>query len=777
MPEFTNPFSIKAKVDTGDNKGGFRVKEEKKEEGPKEPEHITRARDFLDAHESSVLNTFLSGIYTKVKYTVEPGTGFYYTPNDDTVHIGAGWLRDKRYSLEQFLWATLHELSHFKDKVQNPGAFLDNFEGIREKAMEYITPNLEEKYAEAVGTESAKYKYLTKKRKPRKKDSFQVWMSRLDAVAYKKLARFYNILDDIYVNHYVQARAGLYENKGGGKNPHTEHLYKDILFARSDVSTLPRHLSFDMLLRGEMVNEDTVVHPEMKEVFDNFSWNGVSLEGFIDFLKGETDPEKRYNWIRSTELEDMFIDALIQDIEEWEYEEPQTQENQNGEGEEGDDGENQEGDEGQEGDGNEGDPFADVTPDIHAGDGEKQDDGQEGGEGDSKEDGGEENNNSSGSNEDGDSDNKQGSDSSKGDDENGKSDNKEGDDDTGNNQQQKADGQEGSPYGKNADPFDEINKFFDEYDEVKKAHERRNESREERHTRKQHEQEQKAYTDMGLTPEQVKLLEEQLQAIQEARQKMYTNVWEPLIQGVERGVRKIKKYRKSGDNVSVSQVVRNFSRIQQGDTEVPVFEHTVLTTEDGKQYIDNLFVRVLTDISGSTSGKRLHSIQQTLLLLTESLADYMQSKRFKSELPGAYTQVRYFDDRTGVAKEFNEQMTAEKRAKMFKHFAASRGGTDAPRALDEVIADIPLEQVQNIRDGKHREILFVITDGDIGESAEKVKNLQQKGLIVFGVYIGDSEDEEKHVQEVFGEQYTIQLPDGVESLPQALMQKLTRLLL
>jgi len=165
MPEFTNPFSIKAKVDTGDKEGGFRVKEEKKEEKPEEQEHITRAQKFLEGHESA-LNTFLSDIYTEVKYTVEPGTGFYYTPSDDTVHIGAGWLRDKRYSLEQFLWATLHELSHFKDKVQNPDAFLKNFGYIRKKAMEQIAPALEKKYAEAIGVESALYKRLTKKRKP-----------------------------------------------------------------------------------------------------------------------------------------------------------------------------------------------------------------------------------------------------------------------------------------------------------------------------------------------------------------------------------------------------------------------------------------------------------------------------------------------------------------------------------------------------------------------------------------------------------------------------------
>ena len=84
--------------------------------------------------------------------------------------------------------------------------------------------------------------------------------------------------------------------------------------------------------------------------------------------------------------------------------------------------------------------------------------------------------------------------------------------------------------------------------------------------------------------------------------------------------------------------------------------------------------------------------------------------------------------------------------------------------------------MQKIQEGKHREVLFVITDGDIGESAEKVKALQQKGLIVFGVYIGDRTNEENNVQKVFGEQYAIQLPDGVESLPSALMQKITPLL-
>lgn len=60
--------------------------------------------------------------------------GFYIDLENGVVHLDTKWFMEKGFSPEQILWATLHELSHFRDLVEDPGRMMHNFEYIRRQA-------------------------------------------------------------------------------------------------------------------------------------------------------------------------------------------------------------------------------------------------------------------------------------------------------------------------------------------------------------------------------------------------------------------------------------------------------------------------------------------------------------------------------------------------------------------------------------------------------------------------------------------------------------------
>lgn len=311
-------------------------------------EKIKEAEEFIDQHRD-VLALFNGD--SSLEYV--PGQGFAYYPEENKISYDLKVFIEKGMTPRQIVWSLCHEGGHFRDKRENPEVYLENFVNIRETAKEKITPVLEKKYREKFGESHPDIvDKITEQIPIDKNDSKKGTMNSLEAVAYEKLHRLYNILDDIYDNDLVENRSQQYA-QGDGKTE-VENLYKK-LFPENNYQKLPRHLSFDLLLRSEMVeNEEHIPHPDAQKAFDEFSFLGKDLSALIQSdlkyqKKGQSDPGKRYRLIREM-IEPLYLELLQKDLEE--FDPPLPQEKKGGSSGEGD------------GDFENLDPFADQTPEL-----------------------------------------------------------------------------------------------------------------------------------------------------------------------------------------------------------------------------------------------------------------------------------------------------------------------------------------------------------------------------------------------------------------------------
>lgn len=264
-----------------------------------------------------------------VSLRFEMSNGFYIDLENGVVHLNTVWFKEKGFSPEQILWATLHELSHFRDLAEDPEGMMRNFEYIIEQAKRtgaLIMQKWEQKYG---ATDPNFIESLKKQRPISKKDSSKT-MNAAEEAAYKIHHTFYNIFDDIYVNNLVARRAPRFARGEAGEEE-VKKLYREKLFDQTDYSKIPRHLQFlYKLLREEMVpDQEVIVSDEVAEVMRRkikFQGQEYTPKEIVDkFIKPRADRDtkagQRYFVLRNT-LEPVFMELLIKDLEEWEPEKP-----------------------------------------------------------------------------------------------------------------------------------------------------------------------------------------------------------------------------------------------------------------------------------------------------------------------------------------------------------------------------------------------------------------------------------------------------------------------
>lgn len=671
-----------------------------------------------------------------------PSNGFCYYPETNEIHLDLSFFIEKGYSSEQILWALYHEGSHFRDKRENPEAFLKNFENIRETGKKEISSILEKKYRDKfVKTHPEMMDNITKQRPIDKKKPEKGTMSSLDAVSYQKMHRLYNILDDIYVNDVVRNRAQKYASGDGAKQ--TENLYKK-LFSKNDYTTIPRHLSFDLLLRGEMVSDEKhILHPDAQKAFKEFSFLGKDLQTIIQEelkyqKKGQSDPEKRYKLIKQT-IEPIYLDLLKQDLEEVDPELPQKQKSGAGEdkGEQGDGGENDESgengknqdDKNKEGDGdynpNDLDPFADQTPEIP-------------GHPDS--------------------------------DENGQ------------------------------DIFDEINKDLGFINDAKERKDDKDMTPKERKEKNDKIKKDKFDKEFEINPEIRKLYDKRMKQIEPYRNEMM-QFWKSLIygRGKEYAVNHIPSTKgKFNTGRFIKDYAENEEKIRSGKAgEINSFDKKEFK-EIPVNKPELIKVRVIGDISGSMSnGNRMKILQQSMLLLLSSIDNFnkyldLSRQQNKSKLK-ADTEAWYYNHGSKKIKEFsNNKKIKQNQAdiiNIFKYLQKATGGNDEYLILKKINDSITKEEQKNNKLEKTLEIVFFITDGGMGkggnhsidEIAEQVTAMTKKGIIPVGFQIGsDSESEKQIFDKVFNENqknsHGIFIGSQIKKLPKELIEQMKKLL-
>ncbi|MBT4433583.1 hypothetical protein HOC90_04540 [Candidatus Falkowbacteria bacterium] len=335
------------KINTGHKVEGEEEKEsfgeEKSVESGSEEldEYREEGQNLIDSYKRLFV-TFAKDVSLDFKL----GNGFYIDLKNGEVNMDAKWFKDKEFNKDQILWATMHELSHFRDLADDPEQMMKNFDYIRERAKE-TGASIMEKWEEKFGATNPDFIDKLKKQMPTSKKDPSKTMNAVERSAYKIHHTFYNIFDDIYVNNLVSRIAPKYEeDREGGQE--ISRLYQKNLFAKSDYQTLPRHLQFIYkLIREEMVkDEDVAVTPEIQNIMEaKMDFMGKKytpseiVDNFVKPRKGRnTKPGQRYLALQRT-LEPIFEELLQKDLDEWDPQMPPEKpegEPQKGEGEAGD---------------------------------------------------------------------------------------------------------------------------------------------------------------------------------------------------------------------------------------------------------------------------------------------------------------------------------------------------------------------------------------------------------------------------------------------------------
>ncbi|MDP3696990.1 MAG: vWA domain-containing protein [Candidatus Taylorbacteria bacterium] len=315
---------------------------QKKQKEQKDPETLEgykkEAQEFLDSHRR-LLATFAKDVSLRFKLS----DAFFIDLKNGEINLDIRWFAKRDYSKEQILWALLHENVHFIDLANDPEQMMANFEYIKQGARQTGTVILQ-KWEAKYGQSDPEFIEGLKTPQPiDPEDPNSETMNATEMAAYEIRHRFFNILDDIYVNKTVSRKAPFYESQEPG-GLEVRRLYREKLFKGTDYSSDPRHRQImDSLLREDMVpDEDTVWAQEVKAILDRkilFQGQEYTIKEIVDnFIKPRTGRDtkagQRYFVIKNV-IEPIFLELLNKDLEEWDPQKPKEGEGQGNKGEDG----------------------------------------------------------------------------------------------------------------------------------------------------------------------------------------------------------------------------------------------------------------------------------------------------------------------------------------------------------------------------------------------------------------------------------------------------------
>ncbi len=254
------------------------------------PEELRKeAEDFISFNKDIL--DIISGD-SSLQYQVGEGSHIQFL--EGKVQLGLElfkWKHELNGEKDAPLWACCHELAHFADLVADPEGLLSNFQKSKELAREkasFFREILNKRFSKLPA-------WIDKERVIDEKTGEK--MTGLELFLTSQRNKFYNYLDDIYVNRFVGVKLSQF---GAGTSPMVKRLYRDFLFpakARGEESGA-EDLCFFMgmrvdqfggvLLRQRMVPDQRILcHPD---VYNTLSKNffGTSL---TDLTEQITTPD------------------------------------------------------------------------------------------------------------------------------------------------------------------------------------------------------------------------------------------------------------------------------------------------------------------------------------------------------------------------------------------------------------------------------------------------------------------------------------------------------
>lgn len=339
MTETFKKSGISYGVEGGNKEEAPVFQKKKHEPKDKDSEALERykqeAQEFLDSHRR-LFTTFARDVSLRFKLS----DAFFIDLKNGEINLDIGWFAEREYSKEQILWAVLHEHVHFIDLANDPERMMANFEYIKQEARKtgaVILKKWEAKYGQSDP------EFIEDLKAPQSidpEDPNSETMNATEMAAYEIHHRFFNILDDIYVNKSVSRKAPFYEpGELGGQE--VRRLYRDKLFDKVNYSSQPRHMQImDALLREDMVpDENIVLAEEVKSIANRktmFQGKDYTIKEIADnFIKPrsgrDTKAGQRYFVIKQI-IEPIYLELLNKDIEEWDPQKQKQNESRKGEG-------------------------------------------------------------------------------------------------------------------------------------------------------------------------------------------------------------------------------------------------------------------------------------------------------------------------------------------------------------------------------------------------------------------------------------------------------------
>ena len=692
---------------------------------------LLEGQQFLDQRKN-LFTTFAKDVSLRFKFS----NAFYIDLERGEVNLDASWFFRKGFSKEQIQWAVMHELSHFKDLVQDPEGMEANYLHIIDHGRK-VGRIILEKFQDAFGQDDPEYIERLKKLTPVHRDHK---LNSAEQAGFKIWFTFYNILHDIYVNNIVSRTASRYEaSRPGGKE--IRKLYREQLFEGTDYTELPRHMQFMYaLLREEMVpGEELELSFEVEEAlakktsFQGGQYNARQIiENFIKPKRGrDTRVVQRQRVIEQT-LEPIFIELLFEDLEEWDPKK-QNQKPQN----KGEPGKSKEGQSDEE------------SSEQQSGEGKSEDQNE-------SQPGEQEQNQSGSANEE------------------------DGDDE----QEKPSQGPQSQQQTSDANPFKE---HYDEFEKEQSPDQIDENQMTEWADKRREEQDQKQKEKAQRSEERDKTLEEKAREAQAVLDKEWAEknsvsfeslqeyreieravepfleelavLWRSIVYGSSSAVTRGKVgHFKTGVDLDVQEAIRQWPQIEKGRLDDVRVMDRIEDKEGLVKQPEVIRVRFLADVSGSMfsdQGEKLKTLKETIVLIISSLNEFnmylnRSRQQTKSKLKveteiwlfGGYAlKVKSFDnqnDTAGVIRALEKIKDVQTRR--VPDLAGIMESTADHEALERVNNSITQGEEQQISQGKVMDITFEVTDGEPDDSSltkEEIQKLYRRGEILRAFQIGD----------------------------------------
>ena len=710
----------------------------KEEAGAEKERFKRRAQELVDGKRFD-FELFAESAAPRFRFS----DGFYMLFEKKEVHMNADWFADRKFSDQQLLWATYHELAHFYDFADDHKAILKKFEQMQESARKTGTA-LAEKYTKLhngalpkEATEWFKQKPINLKR-PEKGT-----MNRFEQIAYGIHHNFWDCLDDIYVNSLVAKRKAAY-GVSGQRAKEVEKLYREQLFKEADFSSLPRHKQLAyVLLRREMApGEKTVVSEEIETILNRkhlvLGKEYTAEELIREFIKARNTlgvkASTRYGILEKT-LAPVFEEFLNKDIADWQL--PESQESPEEQKEKSSqEGQEQKGVKGQE----EGEQASETE-------------GEDGASADGGEDG---------------QKNKKPSQSFS-----------ENINDAFNPGKKGAPGELGESGGPGGDgptiPFpaqspedikdiaEQFKKWEKEWQDArhKEQEARKEEPAENREKRlkksrdeawcEQYDVDYETFSRYGEVERKIKPYLAALDAL-----------WQRIIYGSSRET-KVQSvgYFKEGEELDVGEAVREFPKILSGELDKVRVMRRDESVREMAYRPELIRVRFVGDASGSMGDDRREILEQAFVLIFSSLRRFetylnLTRGKTKSKL-SVDTEAWVFGSSAERVKPFRGRGGYDReKAKIIRSFGGlrkDRVGTRDDKALSAIAESLTPEEEKKIKSEKIMELVFELTDGGtnsegIAAAKEALAELDEKAVITRAFQIGTTDESE---QEIFND--------------------------